>query len=72
MLSPVKLTPNMEMGTLVNAINNNFNQLESENRTKVIKDENGVNRILLGKSPKGVYGLYISKPNIDVLKELSK
>ena len=62
----------MKMGTLVNAINNNFNQLESENRTKIIKDENGVNRILLGKSPKGVYGLYISKPGIDVVDELSK
>lgn len=72
MLSPVKLTPNMEMGTLVNAVNNNFNQLESENRTKIIKDENGVNRILIGKNPKGVYGIYITKPGKDVLVELSK
>ena len=72
MLSPIKLTPNMKMGTLVTAINNMFNQVESANRTQVIKDENGVNRILIGRNPKGVYGVYISKPGIDVLEELSK
>lgn len=72
MLSPIKLTPNMKMGTLVTAINNMFNQVESANRTQVIKDENGINRILIGRNPKGVYGVYISKPGIDVLEELSK
>lgn len=60
----------MEMGTLVNAINNNFNQIEASNRTQVIKDENGVNRVLIGRNPKGVYGIYISKPGKDVIKEL--
>lgn len=60
----------MDMGTLVTAINSTFNQLESENRTKVIRDENGINRILIGLAPNGKYGVYITKPGVDVLKEL--
>ena len=70
MLSPVKLTPNMKMDTLVNAINNNFNQLELENRTKIIKDENGVNRIILGRLPDGSYALVISKDGVDVFSTI--
>lgn len=60
----------MRIETLISSLNNNFSQVESENRTKIIKDENGVNRILIGKNPKGVYGVYISKPKKDVIKEL--
>ncbi len=70
MLSPIKLAPNMDMGTLVNAINVNFNQLESENRTKIMKDENGINRILIGQNPKKTWGIYITKTGYDVIKEL--
>lgn len=70
MLSLIQLTPNMDSNTLTSTLNNNLQQIESENRTKVIKDEDGVNRVLLGRNPSGKYGLYITKPGIDVMKEL--
>lgn len=70
--SPIQLTPNMDMATLVNAINDMMRQFESENRTKVIKDETGVNRILTGRAPKGNYVLAITVPGKDVVEELTK
>ena len=70
MINPIQLTPNMDMATLVNAINDMMRQVESENRTKVIKDEQGNNRILIGRAPNGSYGVYIVKPGFDVIKEL--
>lgn len=72
MLSPIQATPGMSMAELATAINNNFQQIESENRTKVIKDEDGVNRILLGRGPKGNYILAISVKGTDVLTALEK
>lgn len=72
MIAPIQLTPNMDTGTLVNAINNNFRQIEAENRTKVIKDEEGTNRILIGRDPRGNYVVAITKPGIDVVKALDK
>ena len=56
----------MDTATLVNAINDSLRQIESENRTKVIRDEDGVDRIILGRLPDGTYGLIISKPGVDV------
>ena len=35
MISPIQLTPNMDMSTLTNALNDMFRQIESENRTQV-------------------------------------
>lgn len=61
MISPIQLTPNMDMSTLTNALNDMFRQIESENRTQVIKDEDGKNRILIGRAPKGNYVVAISK-----------
>lgn len=69
-ISPIQLTPSMDFPTLVNAVNNNFRQIEAENRTKVIRDEDGNNRIILGRFPDGTYGLAISKPGRDVLEDL--
>ena len=66
MIAPIQLTPNMDIPTLVNAVNNNFRQIEAENRTKVIRDENGVDRIIIGRWPDGTYGLIVSKPGVDV------
>lgn len=71
MASPIQLTPNMEMGTMVNAINNNFRQIEAESRTKIIKDETGVRRIIIGRAPSGEYLFAITVPNKDVIKELA-
>ena len=72
MISPIQLTPNMDMATMVNAINDVFRQIESENRTQVIKDEDGKNRILIGRAPKGNYVVAISKKGVDVLEALEK
>lgn len=71
MLSPLILTPNMDTSTLVSAINDNFRQLEGENRSKTIRDEDGKNRIILGRFPDGTYGLIISKEGVDVLSLFS-
>lgn len=57
----------MDPATQAQVINDNFQQLEAEGRTKIIKDENGQARIILGKFPDGTYGLIISKPGVDVL-----
>lgn len=72
MISPIQLTPNMDMSTLTNALNDMFRQIESENRTQVIKDEDGKNRILIGCAPKGNYVVAISKKGVDVLEALEK
>lgn len=71
-LSRIPITPNMDTDAMAQAINQNFEQLESENRTKVIRDENGQNRILIGMQPNGKYGVYITKPGVDVLEELQR
>mgnify|MGYP000952558613 FL=1 len=72
MLSSIQLTPNMDMATLTATINDMFRQIESENRTQVIKDEDGKNRILIGRAPKGNYVVAISKKGVDVLEALEK
>lgn len=70
MISPIQFTPNMDMNTLTSALNDLTRQLESENRTQIIKDENGENRIILGRFPDGTYGFAISQKGVDVLKAL--
>lgn len=72
MISPIQLTPNMDMSTLTNALNDMFRQIESENRTQVIKDEDGKNRILIGRAPKGNYVVAISKKGVDVQEALER
>lgn len=72
MISPIQLTPDMDINTMVNAINNNFRQIEAENRTKIIRDENGENRILIGRAPTGKYVVAITVPGKDVVKELER
>ena len=71
-LSPIQLAPGMDNAIMVSAINNNFRQIEAENRTKVIKDETGVNRIIIGRFPDGTYGLAISISGVDVLNALEE
>lgn len=72
MISPIQLTPNMDMNTLVTALNDMFRQIEADNRTQIIKDEDGKNRILIGRGPKGNYVVAISKKGLDVLQALEK
>ena len=70
MISPIRATPAMSSAELANVINDLADQVESENRTKVIRDENGQNRILIGRAPDGKYVVAITVPNKDVVKEL--
>lgn len=72
MISPIQLTPNMDINTLVTALNDMFRQIEADNRTQIIKDEDGKNRILIGRGPKGDYVVAISKKGVDVLQALEK
>ena len=72
MISPIRATPNMSMADLVNAYNDLAYQIESENRTKIIRDENGVDRVLIGRAPKGNYVVAITIPGKNVVQELDK
>lgn len=72
MISPIRATPAMTTADLANVINDLADQVESENRTKVIRDEDGVNRILIGRGPKGNYVIAISVKGKDVIQALEK
>lgn len=70
--SPIQLTPNMDTATLVSALNDMMRQLEAANRTQIIRDEDGVNRVLIGRDPKGNYVVAVTKKGKDVVKALEK
>ena len=72
MINPIQLTPNMDMATLVNAINDMMRQVESENRIKTIVDEDGVKRVIIGRAPNGEYLIAISAKGIDVIEALGQ
>lgn len=65
-LSRIPLVPGMDDNTRTNIINENFQQIEAENRTKVIRDENADDRIIIGKMPDGSYGIMISNEGFNV------
>lgn len=54
------------MATLINALNQNFNQIQSQDRRKVITDEDGNDRIVLGKQEDGTYAIRVSESGKDV------
>lgn len=56
----------MPTEVMIDAINQNFRQLESESRRKVITDENGVDRILIGREEGGKYAVKVSGDGKDV------
>lgn len=66
----MRATPNMSAADLATVINSIADQLESENRTRIVRDESGVDRVLIGRAPKGNYVVAISVPTKDVVKEL--
>ena len=70
--SPIQLTPNMDTATLVSALNDMMRQLEAANRTQIIRDEDGVNRVLIGRDPKGNYVVAVTKKGKDVVQALEK
>lgn len=51
---------------LQNQLNNTIRDLQAKERVQVFKDDEGVRRVLLGKSSNSFYGLKVSKPDIDV------
>lgn len=59
--SYVKLSPQMDTATLINALNQNFNQVQSQDRRKVITDEDGNDRIVLGRQDDGTYAIRVSE-----------
>jgi len=66
----MRATPGMSAADLATVINSIADQLESESRTKVVRDESGVDRVLIGRAPKGNYVVAITIPTKDVVKEL--
>ncbi len=68
--SPIQLTPNMDMNTLTATINDMMRQIESENRTKIITDENGEKRAIIGRAPSGEYLIAVSAQGVDVVEAL--
>lgn len=54
------------MATLINALNTNFNQIQSQDRRKVITDEDGIDRIVIGKQENGQYAVKVSGVGKDV------
>ena len=64
--SYIKLSPQMDIATLVNALNTNFNIAQSQDRRKVVTDEDGNDRIVIGKQLDGTYDIIIAKTGIDV------
>lgn len=49
------------MATLVNALNQNFNQVQSQDRRKVITDEDGNDIIVIGKQEDGRYAIKVAE-----------
>ena len=72
MISPIRATPNMSMADLVNAYNDLADQIEAENRTRVMRDEDGVDRVIFGKTPKGQWLIAISAKGVNVLDALGQ
>lgn len=72
MISVMRATPGMTVADLATAINSLADQLESQNRTQVVRDENGVDRVLIGRAPKGNYVVAITVPGKNVVTELEK
>ena len=56
----------MDMATLINALNQNFNQVQSQDRRKVITDEDGYDRIVIGKQEDGTYAIRVTEDGKDV------
>lgn len=56
----------MTQQVMVDAINQNFRQIEAESRRKVVTDEDGFDRILIGKKEDGKYAIKVSEAGYDV------
>lgn len=70
--SPIDIQPGMDPQMMAQVINSNFRQVAESNRTNIITDEDGVNRVLIGRAPKGNYVVAITIPGKNVVQELDK
>lgn len=66
MTAPLKLTTSMPQNVMIDAINQNFRQIEGESRRKVVTDEDGKDRIIIGKKEDGGYAIKVSDGGYDV------
>lgn len=66
MTAPLKLTTSMPQNVMIDTINQNFRQIEGESRRKVVTDENGYDRIIIGKQEDGTYSIKVSASGVNV------
>lgn len=66
MTAPLKLTTSMPQNVMIDAINQNFRQIEGESRRKVVTDEDGKDRIIIGRKEDGGYSIKVSAAGYDV------
>jgi hypothetical protein len=66
MTAPLKLTTSMPQNVMIDAINQNFRQIEGESRRKVVTDEDGKDRIIIGRKEDGGYSIKVSDAGYDV------
>jgi len=66
MTAPLKLTESMPQNVMIDAINQNFRQIEGESRRKVVTDENGYDRIIIGRQEDGTYSIKVSGTGVSV------
>lgn len=66
MTAPLKLTTSMPQNVMIDAINQNFRQIEGESRRKVVTDEDGKDRIIIGRKEDGTYAIKVSADGYDV------
>lgn len=57
MLSPIQSVPSTDYATFVNNTNANFRQIEAENRSKTILNEQGVEQLTIGRYAPEKYGI---------------
>lgn len=65
--SPTEITPNMDKGTQASVINNNFKQLVADSVTRVVTDNDGNGRVLIGRKADGSYGVDVSLEGREVV-----
>lgn len=56
----------MPQNVMIDAINQNFRQIEQESRRKVVTDEDGKDRIIIGRKEDGGYAVKVSAAGYDV------
>jgi len=60
------ITPNSDMNSVVNQMNQNIAQQNTNAIVQIFKDDTGTRRVLSGKGKSGFYGFKVSQPGIDV------